>query len=69
MRINVYKGGTIYPEDKLLKKNVTKMIGKSPGMVTVDLKPYNLIVDEDFSIGLELLEVYGKRVGLVLAAR
>ena len=68
VRINVYKGGTIYPEDKLLKKNVTKMIGKSPGMVTVDLKPYNLIVDEDFSIGLELLKVYGKRVGLVLAA-
>ncbi|WP_430426531.1 carboxypeptidase-like regulatory domain-containing protein [Maribacter litoralis] len=68
VRINVYKGGTIYPEDKLLKKSVTKMIGKSPGMVTVDLKPYNLIVDEDFSIGLELLEVYGKRVGLVLAA-
>ncbi|MDF4204082.1 carboxypeptidase-like regulatory domain-containing protein [Maribacter sp. SA7] len=68
VRINIYKGGTIYPEDKLLKKNVTKMIGKSPGKITVDLKPYNLIVDEDFSIGLELLEVYGKRVGLVLAA-
>ncbi|WP_027066534.1 carboxypeptidase-like regulatory domain-containing protein [Maribacter sp. Hel_I_7] len=68
LRINVYKGGTIYPEDKLLKKNVTKMIGKSSGKVTVDLKPYNLIVDEDFSIGLELLKVYGKRVGLVLAA-
>ncbi|SFR82222.1 carboxypeptidase-like regulatory domain-containing protein [Maribacter stanieri] len=68
VRINVYKGGTIYPEDKLLKKNVTKMIGKSSGKVTVDLKPYNLIVDEDFSIGLELLKVYGKRVGLVLAA-
>ena len=68
VRINIYEGGTIYPEDKLLKKNVTKMIGNSPGEVIVDLKPYNIIVDEDFSIGLELLEVYGKRVGLVLAA-
>ncbi len=68
VRINVYKGGTIYPEEKLLQKNVTKMIGKSSGKVTVDLRSYNLIVNEDFSIGLELLEVYGKRVGLVLAA-
>lgn len=68
MRINIYKGGTIYPEEKLLKKNVTKMIGKDPGKVSVDLKSYDLIVDNDFSIGLELLEVYGKRVGLVLAA-
>lgn len=68
VRVNVYKGGTKYPEIKLLKENLALIINKEYGKEVVDLTPYNVIVDDDFYIGLELLKVYGDKVGLVLAA-
>lgn len=68
VRVNIYKGGTIYPEHKILKRNVTQIITKKSNKITIDLLPYSVIVNGDFSIGLELLKVYGDEVGLVLAA-
>ncbi len=68
LRVNVYKGDTEFPEEKLTAKNMIFTLKKKKGKVIFDLTPYDLYVTDDFSIGLELLDVYGKRVNLTLAA-
>nr|WP_273569110.1 carboxypeptidase-like regulatory domain-containing protein [Maribacter sp. Hal144] len=68
LRVNVYRGDTPYPEVKLSKRNIIFTLKKKQGKVTFDLTPYEIYVDDDFTIGLELLEVYGKSIGLTLSA-
>ncbi len=68
LRVNVYKGDTEFPAEKLTTKNMIFTLKKKKGKVIFDLTPYELYVTDDFSIGLELLDVYGKRVNLTLAA-
>ncbi len=68
LRVNVYKGDSEFPEEKLSTKNMIFTLKKKKGKVIFDLTPYELYVNDDFSIGLELLDVYGKRVNLTLAA-
>ncbi len=68
MRINIYKGNTYYPEVKITSQNILYMINIKQGKAEVDLSSYDLYVEDDFSIGLELLKVYGDEVGLILAS-
>lgn len=68
LRVNVYKGDTPYPETKLTKKNMIFTLKKKLGKVSFDLTPYEIYVNDDFNIGLELLEVYGNSIGLTLSA-
>ncbi len=68
MRINIYKGNTYYPEVKISSENILFMINIKQGKAEVDLTPYDLYVEDDFSIGLELLKVYGDKVSLILAS-
>lgn len=67
IRINVYDGTTKYPEKKITNKNILYTLKTKVGKVGVDLEPYNIIVENDFSIGVELLKVYGSQIGLMLA--
>nr|WP_246865801.1 carboxypeptidase-like regulatory domain-containing protein [Croceivirga thetidis] len=73
LRVNIYDddGSLSRPKTNLNKsgQNILYTLGKNERMVSVDLKPYDVYVDNDFIISLELLKVYGdEEVGLVLAA-
>ncbi len=73
LRVNVYEddGPGSKPKTNLNKsgKNVFVTIKKTDKIVWVDLKPFNIYVNGDFIISLELLGVYGdQRLELVLAA-
>lgn len=67
IRINVYDGTTKYPEKKITNQNILYTLKTKVGKVGVDLVPYNIVVQNDFSIGIELLKVYGSQIGLILA--
>ncbi len=67
VRINIYDGKTIVPERKLISKNIFYTIKTKKGKVGVDLRPYNIIVHDDFSIGIELIKSYGNEHGLIVA--
>lgn len=59
IRINVYKGNSILPKGKLNKANIYHITNKDYGTEIVDLTKFNIYVEDDFMIGLELLMVYG----------
>ncbi|UWX56140.1 carboxypeptidase-like regulatory domain-containing protein [Maribacter litopenaei] len=67
VRVNIYEGGTKVPEERLTNKNIIYTIKTRVGKVGIDLTPYDIIVEDDFSIGIELLKVYGDQLGLVVA--
>lgn len=74
LRVNIYDddGRLGRPKTNLnvSGKNIIKTITKSDKMVSVDLKPYEIYVKNDFFISLELLKIYGKQeLGLILAAK
>ena len=68
LRVNVYRGDTSFPEVKLNRQNIFYTLTKKFGEATIDLTPYEIYVDDHFSIGLELVNVYGDRVDLTLSA-
>lgn len=73
LRVNVYEDdGTMgRPKTNLNKsgKNVLVTVKKADKMVWVDLKPFDIYVENDFMVSLELLKVYGEEeLGLILAA-
>ena len=74
IRVNIYDiGGGLLdgPGTNLNKsqKNILHTIPTGKNIIKIDLKPFDLYVDNDFFISLELLQVYGdEKLGLVLAA-
>ncbi|MCK0160974.1 carboxypeptidase-like regulatory domain-containing protein [Allomuricauda sp. F6463D] len=68
MRVNIYKGNTIEPKEKINKVNILHTITKNYGPEEVDLRKFGIFIDDDFMIGLELLKVYGNNIDLVLSA-
>jgi hypothetical protein len=73
LRINFYKplSGIGYPNQNLNQsgKNILYTLRGSDNLSVIDLEPYDLWVDEDFIISLELLAVYGtQNVSLSLPA-
>lgn len=74
IRVNIYDlGGGLLgaPGSNLNKsqKNILHTLPKGKNVIKIDLNPYELYVEDDFFVSLELLKVYGdKELGLVLAA-
>jgi len=68
MRVNVYNYVNGYPGENLLKTKIYHTITKKEGEEIIDLKPYNIHVNKDIIIGLELVEVYGEKIGFVVSA-
>lgn len=60
IRVNIYDYKRSKPEEKILKENLFHTIKIKKGEVNIDLKPYNITVDNDFVIGIELVKVYGE---------
>tara|TARA_R110000765_G_scaffold99110_4_gene186071 strand:- start:1582 stop:4206 length:2625 start_codon:yes stop_codon:yes gene_type:complete len=67
IRVNVYDGTTKFPEKKLSNKNIKYTLKTKIGKVGIDLAPFEITVEDDFSIGIELLKVYGDKIDLVVA--
>ena len=57
-RLNIYdmKGGR--PQENLLKENIIIETDIKKGLVTTDLTPYHIVVQDDFLISLEWIEDY-----------
>lgn len=73
LRVNIYEddGAIGSPKTNLNKsgKNILTTVKKTDKIVWVDLKPYDIYVENDFMVSLELLKVYGEqKLGLILAA-
>ena len=67
IRVNIYKYFERYPKEKILKENVFHTIKIKQGEVSIDLEPYNIFVDQDFVIGIELIEVYGETIEFAIS--
>jgi hypothetical protein len=73
IRINIYDTDGVLgrPKTNLNKsnKNIITTLKKGRGFVDIDLEPYDIYVQDDFFVSLELLKVYGEgKLGLVIAA-
>jgi hypothetical protein len=73
LRVNIYEddGPLGRPNTNLNKsgKNILVTVKNDDKIVGVDLKPYDIYVENDFIVSLELLRVFGKKdLGLILAA-
>ena len=68
VRINVYDYSKRYPGEKILKENIFKVIDIKQGIVSVDLKPYDVIVNDDIVVSIELIQVYGNEITFAVAA-
>lgn len=73
IRVNIYdtNGFQGRPGTNLntSQKNILHTLPAGRNIIRVDLNPYELYVEDDFFVSLELLKVYGdEKLGLVLAA-
>lgn len=55
-RLNVYSVKNNLPDKNILKKNIFVSTNSKKGVVTVDLKPYSIVLDGDFFISLEWIK-------------
>jgi tetratricopeptide (TPR) repeat protein len=66
VRINIYDFDKNNPNVNLLNSNIFHTISRKNGIETIDLKPYNIKVSNDIIVSLELIEVFGDRIGFVV---
>jgi len=67
IRVNIYDFKRGYPGIKLLKQNILTTVVQKEGVVTIDLSPYNIKVDDDIVIGIELVKVYGENIEFAIS--
>ena len=58
-RVNIYDLKKGMPNTNILKRNIIVRTNQKKGEVVVDLTPYNIVVTQDFAIGLEWIKDYG----------
>ena len=67
-RLNFYTVKKGMPDKTLLKENIFVTTDIQTGVLTVDLTPYNIVVEDDFFVSLEWIEAAGED-GLYFSAR
>ncbi|WP_406685409.1 carboxypeptidase-like regulatory domain-containing protein [Seonamhaeicola sp. MEBiC1930] len=67
LRVNVYDSQKKLPNKNLLNTNIFHIVKKGKRIDTIDLRPYNIKVDDDIIVSIELVEVYGNDIGFVIA--
>ena len=60
-RLNFYSIEKGLPKEKLIKQNIIFSIDSKEGEFTVNLSKYNLIIEEDFYLTMELIENEGNK--------
>jgi hypothetical protein len=68
IRIKIYNCNRNMPGESILTQNIYHLICSKRGVETVSLKPYNIIVDEDIVVGIELVESFGDELYLSVSA-
>ncbi|PWL38940.1 hypothetical protein DKG77_11980 [Flagellimonas aquimarina] len=68
VRVNVYEFENGLPGKNISNGNILYTIRQRQGTISIDLSPYNIVVDSHFVISLELLKIYGGRVGIGISA-
>jgi tetratricopeptide (TPR) repeat protein len=70
VRVNVYDihPGYFEPRDNLLKQAIYHTIKRRNGKETIPLSDYNIQVDDDVIVGIELVKIYGERIGFAVSA-
>jgi hypothetical protein len=73
LRINIYDNDGVVGRPKtnlnISQKNILYTLKKEVSLVNIDLSPFDIYVDGDFFVSLELLKLYGdEELALVLAA-
>ena len=68
VRVNIYDYKQRYPGKNLLSQNIFKTISSKEGSATINLKPYNVYVNQDVVVSIELVEVYGDDIGFAIAS-
>lgn len=69
VRINVYDYKSRLPDKNLLNLSIFETISAQTGDYKIDLSPYDIIVNNDVVVSVELIKVYGGKVGFVLAGK
>lgn len=68
VRVNVYEVKKGFPGKNISNRNILHTIKKKRGKVIIDLSPYNILVKDHFIVSLELLKIYGGKVGIAISA-
>lgn len=68
VRVNVYDEKRGKPSNNLLRNNIYHTISKKSGEEIIDLSAYNIRVDDDFIMSLELIKVYGDDIQFAITA-
>lgn len=55
-RVNVYSSDYRFPDENILKENIFVTLKQSEGLISVDLKDYDILVDDDVFISLEWID-------------
>ncbi len=55
-RVNVYTSVYRFPDENILKENIFVTLKQSEGLISVDLKEYEILVDDDVFISLEWID-------------
>jgi len=67
IRVNVYDYKEGMPGKNLLTQNIYHTIKINSGIETINLEPYNVIVNNDIIVSLELIKVYGTSIDFEIA--
>ncbi len=68
VRVNIYDYHRGFPGENLLRDNIYHTVSKKKGEETIDLKGYNITVDSNIIVSLELIEVYGDAIYFAISA-
>ncbi|MFD2563380.1 carboxypeptidase-like regulatory domain-containing protein [Aquimarina rubra] len=68
VRVNVYNVKRGKPNRNILRNNIYHTISKKKGEEIIDLAPYNIRLEDDFIIALELIKVHGDDIEFAITA-
>lgn len=67
IRVNIYEEVNGMPGKNIVKENILHTIFKPFGEEIIDLKPYNIVVNDNIIVSIELIKVYGTYVDFEVA--
>lgn len=69
VRVNIYDIDPVYltPRNNIVRQAIYHTITTKKGKETIPLTEYGIQVNDDVIVSLELIQVYGNRIGLALA--
>jgi len=63
-RLNIYTLKDGKPHESILRENIFFKIGKDKKWISVDLRPYHIVIDQDVAVSVEPIETNGPKSGM-----